>query len=284
MTSNINALELPCVVLPEAVAKRLDVTSKSQLAKQPAVYNDLIVTLSMIRPLWTFVIRKGDYIAKSMVFDICENGERLGTLSWGWMRKGYGFNITNERIASERKRSDIYQTADPKKALATIKKMFYRRNHTELLAAGEKKIIELIDRERHIKTRHASQARLEVDRQAIAFATAQREMFAQFLGTLGKMQLLHDHEQANLEMVTVEDAKRAFASKDAAIILRVNEQYIVKLRDKVEIMDDTTLPVWVRTKLGMLKLVEDDHFISSVGCRVTAECFMVLADKEGEQL
>ena len=42
--------------------------------------------------------------------------------------------------------------------------------------------------------------------------------------------------------------------------------------------EDATLPVDIRMKLGMLKLVEDEEFITEVGCRVSSEIFVLQAD------
>ena len=47
-------------------------------------------------------------------------------------------------------------------------------------------------------------------------------------------------------------------------------------------MDDTTLPHHMKAKLGMLKLVDDKHFISNIGGKYTADVFVLAPEKEGE--
>jgi hypothetical protein len=54
---------------------------------------------------------------------------------------------------------------------------------------------------------------------------------------------------------------------------------MVKIGQDVQIYDDNTLPESMRGKLGMLKLVEAEHFISSVGCRINDEIFVVLTEE-----
>jgi hypothetical protein len=57
-------------------------------------------------------------------------------------------------------------------------------------------------------------------------------------------------------------------------------QYIVRVGDNVQLYDDNTLPVEMRGKLGLLKLVEKEHFIDSAGCRVSEDVFVVVLDEE----
>jgi hypothetical protein len=66
-----------------------------------------------------------------------------------------------------------------------------------------------------------------------------------------------------------------------AVVIQVDGGYIVKTGDKVEMMDDTTLPHTMKAKLGMLKLVDNEHFITNVGGKVKADVF-VLTPEEGE--
>jgi hypothetical protein len=47
----------------------------------------------------------------------------------------------------------------------------------------------------------------------------------------------------------------------------------------VELYDDNTLPVDMRMKLGMLKLVNDEQYITDIGCKVTSEIFVLLVDE-----
>jgi hypothetical protein len=47
----------------------------------------------------------------------------------------------------------------------------------------------------------------------------------------------------------------------------------------VDLFDDNTLPDWMRGKLGMLKLVAVEQFVSDTGCRVNDETFVLIVEE-----
>lgn len=284
MGTTMNMLDLPCVVIDTRTATRHNITDKSKLPSPQSGINELVLKLSAIRPLWTFSITDNGYSIRTYGFDVYESGEKLGEVAWGYFRNNHGFVIENERIGKLKQRSNTHRTSDPKKALAVIKKTFYRQNFSERFTAAAEAIDKLLYNQTYDKSRKANKAKHDLDNQAKEFAYGLQDEFIEFLKAKNAHHVWEANHTASLEMLTIEAAKKAVGSKNAAVVLRADGQYIVKLRDKVEIMDDTTLPSWLKAKLGMLKLVEDDHFVSDVGCRVNAECFMVLADGEGEQL
>ena len=285
MGITMNMLDLPCVSIGAAMAKRHNITDKKQLPAPNSSINELVVALSIAKPLWTFSLVSGSFhSAKDYGVEVYQGGEKLGSVQWTWFRNNYAFAIENHRIAKDKVRTNVYRTADSKKALAAIKKTFFRQNHNEKLAEASAAVDKLVHNEAYEKLVRTSKAKKELDAQALAFAYASRDMFKEYLKTNHKYHIWGLHETVNLEMVTVDAAKKEHQNGRSAIVIRDGEHYIVKLRDKVEILDDTTLPSWLRAKLGMLKLVEDDHFVSDVGCRVNPECFMVLVQNDEEQI
>jgi hypothetical protein len=281
----MNMLDLPCVSISAAMAKRHNITDKKQLPAPNNLMNELVVALSIAKPLWTFSLVSGSFhSAKDYGVEVYQGGEKLGSVSWTWFRNNYAFSIDNHRIAKDKVRTSVYRTADIKKALAAIKKSFFRQNHNERLAEAGAAVDKLVHNEAYEKLIRANKAKKELDAQALAFAYASSDTFKEYLKAHTKYHVWELHETADLEMVTIDAAKKAHQNGRSVIVIRDGGQYIVKLRDKVEIMDDTTLPSWLKAKLGMLKLVEDDHFVSDVGCRVDAECFMVLAQNDEEQI
>lgn len=284
MSTTMSMLDLPCVVIDTKTATRHNITDKSKLPPPQSGINELVLKLSAIRPLWTFSITDNGYSIRAYGFDVYESGEKLGEVAWGYFRGSHGFIIENERIGKLKQRTSSHRTSDPKKALAMVKKTFYRQNFTERFTAAVTAIDKLLYSESYDKGRKANKARHDLNDKAQEFAYSLQDEFVEFLKRKNALHFWEVHHTANLEMLTIDSAKKAFDKRNAAVVLRADGQYIVKLRDKVEIMDDTTLPSWLKAKLGMLKLVEDDHFVSDVGCRIHAECFMVLANDEGEQI
>ena len=81
-------------------------------------------------------------------------------------------------------------------------------------------------------------------------------------------------------MKTIERVQEDFSKNKTALVVKDTGKYLVKIGDKVDLYDDNTLPVDMRMKMGMLKLVEDEQYITDVGCKVTSEVFVLLVDKE----
>jgi hypothetical protein len=65
------------------------------------------------------------------------------------------------------------------------------------------------------------------------------------------------------------------AAKSTLIIVD-GGKYLAQIGSDVQIWDDNTLPVELRGKLGLLKLVNNRQFVSDVGCRVEDDVFIVI--------
>jgi hypothetical protein len=70
-----------------------------------------------------------------------------------------------------------------------------------------------------------------------------------------------------------------FGNNQTALVVRDMGKYLVKVGDKVDLYDDNTLPQDIRMKVGMLKLVGDEQYLTDIGCKVTSEIFVLLVDK-----
>jgi hypothetical protein len=82
-----------------------------------------------------------------------------------------------------------------------------------------------------------------------------------------------------IEMLTIEKVKDHFSNGKAVLVIRDDGKYIVKMGDKVDLYDDNTLPQEMRGKLGMLKLVEAEQFVTDTGCRINAETFVLILEE-----
>jgi hypothetical protein len=79
-------------------------------------------------------------------------------------------------------------------------------------------------------------------------------------------------------MKTIERVQQDFSKNKTALVVKDTGKYLVKIGDKVDLYDDNTLPLDMRMKIGMLKLVEDEHYLTDVGCKVSSEIFVLLVD------
>jgi hypothetical protein len=190
------------------------------------------------------------------------------------------FAITSNGIKAERERNTEYCTKDAKKALAAIKKTFSNKSIAQRMDEAFNDAARSISRENGNKTHTANRclSRLSPTIQAFAFVTMQKE-FETYAQSLGMGAILNEYKTAQLEMLTVDAIQTKFNTIEAThLVLSLGGKYVVKTGDKIDMYDDNTLPVEMRGKLGMLKLVEPEQMIEGVGCRATTEVFVLLAE------
>jgi hypothetical protein len=82
-----------------------------------------------------------------------------------------------------------------------------------------------------------------------------------------------------IEMLTIQKVRDHFNEGKAVLVIKDGGKYIVKVGDKVDLYDDNTLPQEMRGKLGMLKLVEAEQFVTDTGCRINDETFILILEE-----
>jgi hypothetical protein len=243
-------------------------------------------------PSWEFKVHEYYGTVKSETMDtrpritvskfaVFKDGEEIGKIDrdYRYDQGGHVFSITSNAIRNERERISSYRTKDAKKALAAIKKTFSNKS------VGER-VNEALGEAARVVSRQASRKR--GDHQSTlhnlmplmkAFAFVQHpEEFKKYAVISGHAHNLAKLREAEAEMLTVTDIENKFKTdKGTSLVLLSNGKYVVKTGDEVQLYDDNTLPLDMRGKLGMLKLVEPEQMIEGVGCRATTEVFVLLS-------
>jgi hypothetical protein len=88
-----------------------------------------------------------------------------------------------------------------------------------------------------------------------------------------------EYERIGEEMLTIDKVKSQFENGKTALVIKDDGKYLVKIGDAIQLYDNNTLPEDMRGKLGMLKLVEAEAFVSNVGCRINDEVFVVVVEE-----
>lgn len=257
--------------------------NKDNLTTPSGKFTRVIGELMTRNPLWSFVVSDiRQYNKQVQTVRVYQHGEELGYIEWDYFRGDYGFEIGNDRIKQARERTRAYRTHDEKKALAAIKKTFSPKNMGERLEKAEGEVTSLLNNQHFKKQRAYNSAGNTLEKYMIAYVEAMKPQFREHMVSNGHAHIIEAAEVAEMEMKTLDELSKAFGDGKASLILKADGQYIVKTGDKVEILDDTTLPEHMKAKLGMLKLVEDEHFITNIGGRVNAEVFVLAPNDEGE--
>jgi hypothetical protein len=286
----MNTLSLSNVVVGEDLQKSLD-KEGLKLSGVFDMLDPVVSRLASLNPLWTFVINNsGMHMGNNRTacgFSVKLDGEELGTIGLSYMgQRGKVIAICNDRIGRGRQRSDSYRTQDADKAILMAKKMFGKMNPNERISKAKDAAERVVTRASWNKERERTQHQSLIKNEMLAWAeTKGLAMFMEFVKketipsfrhkvtvSMEKVELL------DTEMKTIERVQADFSKNKTALVVKDTGKYLVKIGDNVELYDDNTLPVDMRMKLGMLKLVNDEQYITNIGCKVSSEIFVLLVD------
>lgn len=288
----MNPMELSNVIRPDKEADRYEVAS---------TISNVVWELATKNPLWRFKSVEAqtqelfDGVKRCIVagFEVSVNGEKLGTIKRDHKYVNGSRNpiiaITNKRIYDAMSRSSYITTSEEKKALALVKKWFYPESTVEKIAQAKEAAERVVYDTLREKRREQSQHDIHV-REAVKDFIDTPEGSAAFAEYVTRVNdadvILAMQENGRLmeESATIEDIRSRIegGKGETALVVVDQGKYLVKILEDVQLYDDTTLPFDMRGKLGMLKLVQPRQFVSSIGCRVNNEVFVIVINKEGE--
>jgi hypothetical protein len=280
---SMNLFSLSNVELHPDVSKKL---GDETIGDPPTDMCRLVMHLAMANPLWRFVVTDTQGMHKPVGFSVIDSGETIGKIGRQYYRGDYKLSLTNDRISNARERTSSYRTGDVDKAILMAKKMFFRLKPNERIEKAFETAKQVMTNQSYDKQREHRHAERETESLAVKFIMGTG--FPLFLGYVNglpeheKQPILKKMEQTRKfkqDMMTIESIKDRFGSEHTALVIKDEGKYMVKIGQDVQLYDDNTLPESMRGKLGMLKLVEAEHFISSVGCRINDEIFVLLTEE-----
>ena len=288
---SMNTLSLSNVVVGEDLQKSMD-KEGLKLSGVYAMLDPVISRLASLNPLWTFVINSSaPSMGSSRVasgFMVKLDGEELGQIGLSYMgQRGKVIAICNDRIGKGRQRSDSYRTVDADKAILMAKKMFGKMNPSERISKAKDAAERVVTRASWNKERERTQHQANVKNEMLVWAeTKGHALFLEYLKAEAIPSLRHKVtvsmekvELLDTEMKTIERVQEDFGKNKTALVVKDLGKYLVKIGDKVDLYEDNTLPLEMRMKVGMLKLVNDEQYLTNVGCKVSSEIFVLLVDE-----
>lgn len=287
----MNAMELPNVRKPDESSSLV-----STMFKVDNVIAKVIWELATKNPLWVFKAKEFQFrdndqnvrVCTSISFEVCEGIKSLGFIGREYSyNKGYRVKITNDRIDKSMTRGSAYRTDDPIKAIAKVTKMFKSDSMNETVTKASKEAESIVFHERQSKLRNANNFQNALRESAMDYVI-HGEGYKAYLAWVHTLEISKSREAlrniemlevAQAELSTIEGIKNAMGKSLTALIIIDEGKYVVKIGADVQLYDDTTLPMDLRGKLGMLKLVNPRQFITDTGCRVNDEIFVVKLDE-----
>ena len=288
----MNTLELNNVELSAKVAKSINESTR-ELKSVDKLVDPVVQRLAVLNPLWRFVVESVTYdnstepqSLKATEFQVMEAGEVLGTISKEYHGRNYVIQISNERISKGRTRRGGYRTMDADKAILKAKKMFFKLKPSERVDKAMKDASAVIQQQARRKDRERYAHAETIENAAHKFITGTGfAIFLEHIKTMAESERKKiyraqaESERIGEEMLTIDKVKSQFEAGKTALVIKDDGKYLVKIGDAIQLYDDNTLPNDMRGKLGMLKLVEAEAFVSNTGCRINDEVFVLVIEE-----
>jgi hypothetical protein len=291
----MSAMNFSNVVLESDTEKYVSIhaVAKNKVLAHPML-EPVIEKLAVLYPLWKFEAAGHQSLTHQgviylTVFAVSCDGESLGTITRRYEGRDYQICVTNDRIKSKLERTNYYKTKDPIKAIAKVKKMFGPNDTQEMARIARNKAGAVAQDAEWSKNREMGEAGEVVQRAAKKYVMGAG--FETFMAYVKDHYPAQEHEllmtksevaeKARVELETIKATKDVISmQKRGAVVTRRGNTYVVEQSDKVEICDDNTLPEWIRSRIGMLKLIEPAQFVSDLGMRASESVFVLIEPPE----
>jgi len=233
-------------------------------------------------PRWKFVgsdtWEYPDYLDITR-FTVYENREKIGSISTSQTRQGNKYVIGNERIKKARKRGGATETGDLKKALKLMAKSFGGRTNAEKIATASAELSEQLHGGNSAKQAAYSGAMLFLKRNLDDYILANfEEVSAAAIAAGANLNGLGNVLQMKEDYDTTLQIARAYSALKGAFVLLNGRDYLVQEGEDRSplVLSSEQLPSNLKGKIGLLKLLEDNHFMKDVGYRLNATTFFVM--------
>ena len=290
-TLELNNVELSAKLQQELVEREARGDTRGVFVSR--TIDPVIQRLATLNPLWRFVATdwgygygEGKARLALISFSVLEYGEEIGKISRERKGNNEVIHIANDRIAKTRERTSGYSTVDADKAVLKAKKMFFKLKPNERIEKAMENAGSVIGKQKRLKERehYSVDSTVKLAAQDFIMGTG-FPLFLEHIKTCAEHErnkiknAMQERERLTDEMMTIEKAKAEFEAGKTALVIKDGGKYLVKIGDKVDLFDDNTLPDWMRGKLGMLKLVQAEQFLSDTGCRVNDETFVLIVEE-----
>lgn len=242
---------------------------------------EVIAPLLGTKPNWRFKATNFSTNSGASVhneFKVYEDGEYLGKFGIEYSGREYKIVVQNDRINAKRERGSGYRTTEPSKALLAIRKHFYRLAQSERIGRVMEDAQKVLQRESNSKSYDTRRALGNLFGNSDNFAKTNLQQYLTQFPQHAKH--YEEFERAQEIEMVVDSVKNAFDKGESIVVVLDGTHYVVTHNGNAKTYNNDTLPYAIREKVGLLKLIEDHQMISNVGCRVSAEAFVLLPIEE----
>ena len=177
------------------------------------------------------------------------------------------FVVENWRINQMRQRGSGIQTSKPKEALKAVERYFYPLTNQEYTEQAFKEAHHLIYRETSDARHTLDRSIRELHQPMMTFAHKHWDEFISMLSGDERKEALSLLQHQQLVNAT-KALYKEIDSKKCLTVYLTNGKYTVQQGEVLQEYESDTLPEHIKTKVGLLKLVENKQVVPEVGVRV----------------
>jgi hypothetical protein len=166
-----------------------------------------------------------------------------------------------------RQRGSGVQTTKPKEALKAVEKYFFPLTDQEYTVQAFKEAHHLVQRETANARHTLDRSIRELHQPMMTFAHKHWDEFLSMLSgdeRTEALSLLQHQQLAN----AARELYKEVDSKKCLTVYLTNGKYTVQQGEVLQEYESDTLPEHIKTKVGLLKLVENKQVVAEVGVRV----------------
>ena len=244
---------------------------------------ELIYKLALHHPEWQFVgedswfdSSKGAFVVKR--FRIYEGPDVLGSVCIDTWRDTK-FEIRNQRIHQAMAKRNHKSTKDVGKAVKIVEEFFKSKTLTERVSEARNAVSGAVSNQLWAATREFNNVMEKLAPALVTYVTLNLPTLRPILESYGApssaLDMLIDKNEPRKVM---ESMNRARHNRTGTVVMLHGDKYVL-MRDadpEPEIVAASQLTDDMRGKLGVLKIVDDNAAIESIGMRINATTFYLL--------
>ena len=254
-------------------------TPEQTVSWKTAALRDVTYFLCERNPTWNFIVTEKDWTSgdKFVIrkMDVSNKGEIIGRLIGAYSRGNYGVEINSKTTRKF--------TGDSKRAISIAKKLLVPKTKQEKLDESVDEAGRCISNATYNHERALEKLRDNLKEAVFEYMLNDARAYieahiAQMSNT--SLQMLENYDTQLAQVKTINRIKSLFHDGKTALVILDEGKYLVKIGDTINLYDDTTLPIFMRGNLGVLKLVEQGQMVSDIGCKVNDETFVLVMDEQ----
>ena len=237
---------------------------------------NLIFEVARKHPDWTISSNTTDVAARHFTVTHA-NGNMLGRirLEQKYVRGDAVklYSLENWRISETRQRGTSLRTSKPKEALRAIEKYFYPLTTNEIIKGGLQEAMNLVASEVYKTTAALDESHSMLYAPMMAYIENNWDRFVTTLNGAHAAEAVRLAEKQQLRDATKELHDNLVNNKNLTVAI-VDDKYRVHDRGVTFEYESETLPESIKTKIGLLKLVDNKQVLPDIGIRVN-NCFVI---------